>query len=365
METVGNPLLFFSRDKRDAFARHLIPLRATLLDALSAINTLSGESMTLFVYDDKGRIVGSVTDGDIRRSLLRGNGPDSMMEDAMCVNFKALHRDDDVFRKVRELKKEGIDVVPVLDADGMALDFIDLRTRECILPLDAVLMAGGRGERLRPLTLEIPKPLLKVGPKCIIDYNVDRLVHSGIDNIFVTVNYLHEQIESHFSETVDGVRIKCILEPMRLGTIGSLSLVDDLRHDNVLVMNSDLLTTLSFERMYAHHLDSEADITMAVVPYTVSVPFALVRTEGDHISDLEEKPVYNYFANAGVYIVRRELLCRLKQGEYADAPDFVREVIADGGKAAYYPVDGLWVDIGSPSDYRRACELASLLESRR
>ena len=225
--------------------------------------------------------------------------------------------------------------------------------------MDAVLMAGGRGERLRPLTLETPKPLLKIGNKAIIDYNVDELIRNGVDNIFVTVNYLHEQIETHFSQPRSGAEIKCILEPKRLGTIGSVALIDDLKHDHVLVMNSDLLTTLSYEDMFAWHIEHEADLTMAVIPYTVSIPFAIIDHDLDSVKGLIEKPTHNYLANAGIYIIRRQMLSRIKSGDYLDAPDFIEQLIADGHKVCHYRINGTWIDIGSPDDFRYAQELMS------
>lgn len=255
------------------------------------------------------------------------------------------------------MRNNGIELLPEVDADGVLTNIIDLKKRINALPIDAVLMAGGRGERLRPLTLDTPKPLLEVGGKPIIDYNIDELIRNGVTNIFVTVNYLHEQIEQHFTTPRDGVQIKCVVEPQRMGTIGSLSLCNGLTADNILVMNSDLLTTLNFEQMYAKHIESGADITMAVIPYSVNIPFAIINTDKDKVSGMTEKPTYNYLANAGIYILKRELLASLPSNQYVDAPDFVTDVIRDGGTVAYYQIDGTWIDIGSPDDYRYANEL--------
>lgn len=225
-------------------------------------------------------------------------------------------------------------------------------------------MAGGRGERLRPLTLSIPKPLLAVGGKPIIDRNIEMLEEYGVRNIFVTVNYLHNKIEEHFrirnaKETDNHADVTCVLEPKRLGTLGSLALVEGLRHDNILVMNSDLLTNLDFEKMWRTHTESGAHLTMGAVPYTVSVPFAIMRTKGSEVTGLEEKPTYNYFINGGVYMMRRELLERITKGEYLDAPNFIESLIADGLNVECFPIEGRWIDIGSPDDYRAANELLS------
>lgn len=188
---------------------------------------------------------------------------------------------------------------------------------------------------------------------------MDELEACGVNRIFVTVNYLAEQIEDHFSRRQGRAIVECIREPRRLGTMGSMALVDGLTAENVLMMNSDLLTTLDFEELYLHHIRSGADLTIAAVPYNVSVPYALMRMEAGRVKGLVEKPTYNYFANAGVYIMKRSMLSRLAKGEYMDAPDFISNLIADGGEVGYYPIEGTWIDIGSPDDYRYAKELMS------
>lgn len=334
---------------------HTINSGVSIRKALESLNRLSGDVMTLFVVDDDDRMVGTLTDGDVRRGLIAGNNLDDCVSTIMHRDFKALKVDSDNFRYLRKMKESRIDLLPSLDSDGRICGIVDLRTTATMLPLDAVLMAGGRGERLRPHTLDTPKPLLKIGDKAIIDYNIDELARNGIDNIFVTVNYLHEQIEEHFMRKEGNV--KCVLEPKRMGTIGSISLVDGLKHDNVLLMNSDILTTISFEDMYATHIDRNAAITIAVIPYSFSVPFAILKFDGDYVKGLEEKPTYNYFANAGIYIIRRDLLSKISKDEYLDAPTFIESVIADGEKVVHFPINGTWIDIGSPDDFRYAQEL--------
>ena len=342
---------------RQDISRHLIFDNATLKDALVALNNLSGGIMTLFVIDKEQRMVGTLTDGDLRRGLISGKTLTDTIASVMKRDFCFLRRSADNYRYLRELKQSHIHLIPLLDDDNRILDAIDLCSTVSMLPMDAVLMAGGKGERLRPLTLETPKPLLKIGNKAIIDYNVDELIRNGVDNIFVTVNYLHEQIESHFSQPRSGAEIKCILEPKRLGTIGSVALIDDLKHDHVLVMNSDLLTTLSYDDMFAWHIEHEADLTMAVIPYTVSIPFAIIDHDLDSVKGLIEKPTHNYLANAGIYIIRRQMLDKIKSGEYLDAPDFIEQLIADGRKVSHFRINGTWIDIGSPEDFKYASEL--------
>ena len=343
-------------DKDEILNRHRISCSASVRDALLLINGLSGSSMTLFAVDDSGIMRGTVTDGDIRRALIGGVTMEDSVERVMHEEFLHVGPGDNLPLAIAEGRRRHIDLLPVVDK-GRITDILDLRTLKTSLPIDAVMMAGGRGERLRPLTEKTPKPLLPIGGKAIIDYNVDELEACGVERIFVTVNYLAEKIEEHFRGRRGRAKVECVREPSRLGTIGSLSLVDGLTKDNVLLMNSDLLTTLDFEGMYLHHVRSGAGITMAAVSWNVSVPYALMTLEEGLVKGLEEKPTFNYFANAGVYLIRRELLSRIPRGGYLDAPDFISAFIADGGEVGCYPIEGTWIDIGSPNDYRYADEL--------
>lgn len=341
----------------DNITDHIIKDTSTVADALEAINALSGSVMTLFVEDSDHRICGSVTDGDIRRGLIAGVKLSDSVKKVVHPDFKAIRREEDAFRIVKEARMKGITLLPILNNEGKINSIVDLRNVRSILPVDAVLMAGGRGERLRPLTLTVPKPLLKVGHKAIIDYNIDELKANGIDSIIVSVNYLKEQIEEHFALTPG---VTCVAEPERMGTLGSLSLMRHLlRHDTLLIMNSDLLTDLNFEKMYESHINSNAALTIGAIPYNVAIPFAIMNTDGDRIVSLSEKPTYNYFANAGVYMMRRELADRVPDCGITDAPDFIEQLISEGLKVSYFPIMGTWIDIGSPDDFRYACELMS------
>lgn len=336
-------------------AKFLISDRATVAEALGALNRLSGESMTLFAIDGEGRMTGTVTDGDIRRALIAGVSLTSPVGEIAYRNFLAIRDPKAPFEAIEQARRRRIDLLPVLTG-GRVTDVVDLRRSHTLLPLDAILMAGGKGERLRPLTLTTPKPLLKVGDRPIIDRNIARLAACGVKNISVTVNYLKEQIIEHFRRPVEGVEVKCVAEPSRLGTMGSVALCNAPENENLLVMNSDLLTDLDFEAMLRHHIDSEAALTVAAVPYTVSIPFAIMRCEGTRVTGLEEKPTYNYFANAGVYIMQSRLTERIVKGEYLDAPDFIETLITDGLRVEYFPIKGRWIDIGSPDDFRYANE---------
>lgn len=339
------------------YSRHIISSEATVKEALAAINALSGESMTLFAVEPDGKLAGTVTDGDIRRAILKDTALTDPVKKAMFRKFLAIHPKDDILHRMEEGRKRKLSLLPVIDGKGHITDIIDLKKIKTLLPIDAVLMAGGKGERLRPLTLKTPKPLLPVGGKPIIDYNIDELERCGVKRIFVTTNYLADKIEKYVAKRQGNAVVECVREPRRLGTMGSLALIEGLQSDNVLMMNSDLLTNIDFEAMYIHHIVNKSDLTMAGVPYTVSVPYALMRIKNGRVKELEEKPTYNYFANAGVYILKRRLIAKVTKGEFLDAPDFISSLIADGGKVGCYPIEGTWIDIGSPDDYRYANEL--------
>ena len=337
--------------------KHTVSPEVTVREAMKRLNDLSGESMTLFVMQDES-IIGSITDGDIRRALIEGGELTDRVTSVMNKNFLTATSSNDLSVKMAEGRKRHIELLPVIE-DNRVKDIIDLRVTHACLPLEAVLMAGGRGERLRPLTDKLPKPLLPVAGKAIIDYNVEELEACGIKKIHVTVNYLGDLIKAHFAERPRRARIECVTEPKRLGTFGSLAYIDNIDTENIIVMNSDLLSVIDFESMYLQHHDTGADFTIGAVPYSVSVPFAIMRMDGERVSAIEEKPTFNYFANGGVYIMKSELIGKIKKGEYLDAPDFILSLIKEELKVGSFHIDGTWVDIGSPDDYRLANELAS------
>ena len=202
--------------------------------------------------------------------------------------------------KLREMKSRGISLVPLLNTEGHIQNLYDLSKFKSYLPVDAVLMAGGKGERLRPLTEKTPKPLLEVGGKCIIDHNVDRLISYGVKHINVTINYLGEQIEEHFATPHEGIQVRTFREPKFLGTIGSIKFVDTFYNDTVLVMNSDLFTNIDYEDFFLHFQQHDAEMSVAAVPYNVSIQLGILDLDGRNIKGLIEKPKYTYYANAGI-----------------------------------------------------------------
>jgi len=318
------------------------------------MNNLSADIQTLFVVNNQHRMIGSLTDGDIRRGLIRGLQVTDNVKEIIQKEFKFILEYDKDVLAVKKIRDSKIELLPCLNKNGQIVKVYNLKKLKSLLPVDAVLMAGGKGERLRPLTEKTPKPLLKVGEKAIIDYNVEALISHGIENISVTTNYLGEQIEAHFSEPLDGIKVNCVKEPTFLGTIGSIKFVEKFDNDTVLVMNSDLFTNINYEDFYLHFLQNEADMSVAAVPYSLSVPYGIFELEGRNIKGVAEKPVYNYYANAGIYLIRKKLLDLIPQDTFFNATDLMDLLVSQRYKVIRFPLIGYWIDIGKHEDYNKA-----------
>lgn len=343
------------------YSKYIIHRSATIKDALIALNYLSGDILTLFVIDEEDRLIGTLTDGDIRRKLIDGYSLQEHIELVMNRNFRYVEESNNDVKQIKYYKEKGIELLPCLTPQKKISCIYNLRKHKSVLPVDAVLMAGGKGERLRPLTEKVPKPLLQIGGKPIIDYNVDRLIEYGIKNIYVTVNYLGEQIEKHFEEVREDVKVNCVREPKYLGTIGSVRFVDTFHNDTVLVMNSDLFTNIDYEDFFLHFIDNDADMSVAAIPYSVSVPYGIFELEERNIKGVKEKPTYNYYANAGIYLIKKNLLDLIPQDKFFNATDFLELLIQKGFNVIRFPITGYWIDIGKHEDYKKAQELVKHL----
>ena len=338
--------------------KYTITENATIREALRKINDISSEAQMLFVVDANKKVIATLSDGDIRRGLIAGHELFESVESIMFREFQFIVENDLKVNHMPELRKKGIQAVPILSKEGYLLRILNLNKQRSLLPIDALIMAGGKGERLRPLTEKTPKPLLSVGDKAIIDHNVDRLIQYGVEHISVTTNYLAEQLEEHYKEPHEGVLVECVREPKFLGTMGAVRLVKEFHNDVVLVMNSDLFTDIDFEDMYLHFLDNNADMSIAAVPYTVSIPYGICDLDGRDVKGIVEKPTYNYYANAGIYMLRREVINMIPENEFYNATDLIDALVKNGNKVIRYPLKGTWIDIGTLSEYQKANDLA-------
>ena len=338
--------------------KYIIHHNQTLVGALKQINSLQQGPLVLFAVDEQERMVGTLTDGDSRRALIAGKPVNSQIKDVIHTSFNYIRKDKgNLVQELKHQKELHMKLVPVLDDDNHIVDIINLEQYRTKLPIDAVLMAGGKGERLRPLTEKTPKPLLPVGDKAIIDHNIDRLISYGVEHISVTVNYLKEQLEEHYLTPHNGIQVNCVREPKYLGTIGSIKFVKKFYNDTVLVMNSDLFTNINYEDFYLHFKEHDAEMSVAAVPYTVSVPYGIFDLDGRDIQGLIEKPTYNYYANAGIYLIKKSALDEIPEDAFFNATDLIEKLIAEGKKVIRFPLNGTWIDIGNPQEYQKAKEL--------
>lgn len=340
------------------FNEYMFLESGTAREALQLINGLAVPNMSVFIVNENKQLIGSLTDGDIRRGLLNGYSIDSLVTIFMNPNSKYFELGQDNFEKAKLYKEGGIRFVPMLNNDRHIIKLIDLDMVKAMLPVDVVLMAGGKGERLKPLTDIIPKPMLKIGNKAIILRNIERLTNFGVINFHISIRHMAEQIEKGIDEAeIVNAEIRFIKEDKPLGTIGALKLVKEFSHDIVVLMNSDLLTNIDFQDFYQRFVDSNVDMQVATIPYHVDVPYAVMNiNDKEEVISFSEKPRYTYYSNAGIYIFKKELISLIPQDACFDATHFMEAVIESNKKLSSYPILGYWLDIGRIEDFHKAQE---------
>jgi dTDP-glucose pyrophosphorylase len=332
----------------------LILSGSTVKQALLLLNELSQDAI-LFVVDAGDKLIGSVTDGDVRRGLLKGFTIDSFINEIIQENPRYITKGENNLQKIIEYREGDFRIVPVVDENHKVVNVINFRIIKSYLPIDAVIMAGGRGQRLKPLTDTIPKPLLKVGDKAIMEHNIDRLALFGIDDFWVSVKYLGEQIENHFGQGNDkNIKIEYVWEEESLGTIGAVSKIKNFEHDYVLVTNSDLLTNIDYEQFFLEFIKEEADLAVLSIPYQVSIPYAVLETSGGKIKSFKEKPTYTYYSNGGIYLMKKEMLNYIPMDTFFNATDLMEELIKKNLKVISFPFSGYWLDVGKHEDFEKA-----------
>ena len=238
--------------------QHLLQHNNTIKNALVKLNVL-GKDAILFIVDNNGVLLGSLTDGDVRRGLIRGVTIDSDVSSIIQGKPRFIKKGEENIQRIIEYRDGNFKILPVLDKDNKIVNVINFRILRSYLPVDAVIMAGGKGTRLRPLTLTTPKPLLKVGDKPIMEHNLDRLALYGIDNLWVSVKYLGEQIKNYFGNGSNkNTCINYVWEDEPLGTIGAVSKITNFQHEYILITNSDILTNLDYESFFLDFIDQDA-----------------------------------------------------------------------------------------------------------
>ncbi len=336
------------------YKNNIISDKLSIRDALIRLNNL-GSDLTLFVISDTAKLVGSLTDGDIRRALINNMEINESLLLCTNRNCQYLREKNITIEKIKDLEKKSIFVVPIVDENFLLIKITNIKETYSILPLDAIIMAGGRGERLRPFTDSVPKPLLKVGGIPIIERNVNRLKNYGINNMTIALKYLGNQIRDHFQDgSSNQINISYVEEKQALGTIGALKLVQNLAHEDLLVMNSDLLTNIDFEQMYLLYKESDADMIIASTSYEVNIPYAVLESENGIISSFREKPTYTYSSNAGIYMMKKNVIDIIPERDFYNATDLIEDMIKLGKKIIHFPILGYWLDIGKHEDFEKA-----------
>ena len=341
----------------------LIHKNKNLVEGLQHLNKLRNLSrLILFVVDDNEKVVGSVTDGDIRRSIIAEQNLQKTLGEIANPDFKRLYQKDS-YQSFEKYRKSDIKILPILNSEEKMVDFIDLEYTKAQLPLEAVIMAGGRGKRLSPLTDTVPKPMLRLGDKPIIEHNIDRLISFGIKKIYISVKYLGEQIVNYLGDgNQKGITIEYVWEDEPLGTAGALALINNLSTEHILLMNSDLFTNVNFESLYLKLVNERADMAVASTEYKVDIPYAVFETQEGRVTNFKEKPSFIYHSNAGIYILKRSLIAKIEKGKYCDITDVMERLVTEGGKLVYDPIIGYWIDIGKTVDYEHAQEFIKHLE---
>lgn len=333
---------------------YLILTGSTIKQALLLLNVL-GQDAILFVVDLNDKLIGALTDGDVRRGLLKGLTIESLVDEIIQKNPKYIAKGENDLDKIIAYREGNFRIVPVVDENHRVVNVINFRIKKSYLPIDAVIMAGGRGQRLQPLTDTTPKPLLKVDNKAIMEHNLDRLALFGIVDFWVSVKYLGEQIESHFGQGDDkNVKIEYVWENEPLGTIGAVSKIKNFEHDYVLITNSDLLTNIDYEQFFLEFIKQEADLAVISIPYQVNVPYAVFETSEGKIKSFIEKPTYTYYSNGGIYLIKKKMLKYIPVNTFFNATDLIEELIKNNLKVVSFPFSGYWLDIGKHEDFEKA-----------
>ncbi len=327
---------------------------ATIKQALKIIS--DGAIQIAIVVDKKGKLLGTLTDGDIRRGFLKGLNINSSIKSIIFKKPVIAKKNDTKEKLLKIALSKKIYQIPVVDNN---LKVIGIRVLNELIKAKnklnkVVIMAGGRGVRLRPLTKNTPKPMLKVGKKPILQIILEKFKESGYKNFVICVNYKSKIIIDYFGDgSKFGVKIEYIQEKKRMGTAGALSLLKKKPKEPFFVVNGDLLTNLDFEKMLNFHYEHKSKATMCISEYNIESPYGEVKLDKENITLIDEKPIHKFFVNAGIYILDPKSL-KLIPKKFYDMPSLFKKIIENKFKTISFPLGEYWIDIGSFSDYKKA-----------
>jgi dTDP-glucose pyrophosphorylase len=344
---------------KDIFVAPEMPI----LQALKHIE--QGAAQIVLVVDIADRLIGTVTDGDVRRGILNGVGLDAPV--SLVMNRSPITIANGMTREeaIALMRSRAIHQLPVVDGERRVVDLItlDVALRALREETIVVLMAGGLGSRLQPLTDSTPKPLLPIGGRPLLEVTISGLARQGFGRFFVSINYKADMFRDHFAEGQHlGVEIGYLQEDERLGTAGALRLLPTRPTAPILVMNGDILTNLDARQLVLFHRQHGACATMCVREYEWRIPFGVVQMNDGHLSGIEEKPTRREFVNAGIYVLSPEALDQIPATGSVDMPTLFRNIGQNIGAPAVYPLREYWLDIGHLEDLRRAQEDSHLFQ---
>jgi dTDP-glucose pyrophosphorylase len=338
---------------------------AKILEVIAVVDRY--QTQLAIVVDEANRLIGTVTDGDIRRGILREVPLDRPVKEVLNNNPLVVRQDEDPATVYASMKARSLRSLPILDQEGHIVDVLTLDEIPDHHPRNnpVVLMAGGLGMRLRPLTNDTPKPMLSVGQKPVLESIVENLSDQGFYNFYLAVNYLAEKIESHFEFGRDRkVEIQYLREKDRMGTAGALSLLPEKPNEPILVVNGDIVTNVDYKAILAFHREHQAVATMCVREHLYQVPYGVVNVDKTHIRGLEEKPTQRYLINAGIYVLNPDVLDLLDPSGAIDMTDLFEMLIDQEQTVVAFPIREYWTDIGQFEDLQKANDHHAREESK-
>ena len=337
-----------------SFRKHFIDSNSTIKHALELLSNV-GLDTILFSINENSQLIGSITDGDVRRGLLKGLTLDNTISKIVNLNTKFVRKANYSIDEIKKLRNNNYKLIPILDKNDVVINIINFRSSLSYLPIDVVVMAGGLGSRLKPLTEKKPKPLLKLGDKTIIDYNIDRLISFGVDDFWISIRYLGDQIKEHLGNGNNrNISIEYVNEEIPLGTIGAVSKINNFKHDFVLVTNSDILTNLNYENFFDNFIEKDADMSVITIPYDVEIPYAVMQTKDNNVLSFIEKPTYTYYSSGGIYLIKKSILKNIPKNKLFNSTDLMELLIDKKLNLISYPIHDYWLDIGKHEDYKKA-----------
>lgn len=320
-----------------------------------------GNYLPIYIIDNNDNLVGTVTDGDIRRGLISNildiESPITSIMNNKPIKIILGNFDPYEVYKLRE-ERNDLKSIPICDSSGELVSQIIFKERLNLLNVEVVIMAGGKGKRLLPLTKSTPKPLIHVGDKPIIEHNIDNLSKFGYTNFTISLGYLGVQIQNYFQKGErKKLAFKYLNEDSPMGTFGVLGKVNNHGSEDVLITNSDLFTDLDYEDFYFKFKQSNSDLQVLSISRNYNIPFGVFTTQDENILGIKEKPTNHFLINGGIYLIKRKLLSLIPPNQKLDAPDFIKELISKEYKVTHYPFQGRWLDVGTHEELEKAREL--------